>query len=192
MVRQGEHVIQCAQADAEVARRRKPSGWFTQGNGVCALCRCGLGKQYLREQRKEHEHGLQHQQLYQQYSRVFDEMTVERYERILREQAARKAEERAKLQFGMLGPLRFFAPGADPAAWLMAPLVASELKALLFDHACHNGLDPAGNFATPECQEAINRHVRCVQRAMLLKAAQAVLGAEGGGSRAATAWGLVA
>jgi hypothetical protein len=192
MVRQAEHVSDCAEKDAEQRRRRKVTGWFTKGNGVCALCRCGPGKRCTRLQRKEHEQGYVHKLLHQQYLNAFEEMTAEIYERILREQAVRKVEEVRKLKSGMLGPLFILAPGKDPAAWLAAPIDASEIKAALFDQACRNGLDPCGELATPECREAIKRHVRCVQRAILLKAAQASLAAQGDESRAATAWRVCA
>ena len=159
---------------------------------MCALCRYGPGKRYTRLERKEHEQGYAHKLLHQDYLNAFDEMTVEIYERLVREQRERKVEEARQLRSGMLGPLFALAPGTDPAAWLAAPIDASAIKAALFDQACHTGLDPCGTLVTSECREAIERHVRCVQRAMLLKAAQASLAAQGDESRAATAWRLCA
>lgn len=191
-MRDAAYVRQCGKVDAEAKHRRKVTSWFAKGNGVCALCRCSLGKKYERCERKQHEQQYRHQELYREYCTAFEQMTAEIYERILREQAVRKDEERARLQSGMLGPLLSIAPGHAPSQWLTGPVDSSVLKAALFDHACRAGLDPCGTFATPECREAVERHVRCAQRALLLKAAQVSLAAGGDDSRAVTAWSLCA
>jgi len=61
-----------AQEDAEAhIQRRKLRGFFSDKSGVCGLCGCGLGKQYKREERRDHEKDFKHVKNHEIYKEAF-------------------------------------------------------------------------------------------------------------------------
>ena len=148
MVRQAEHIRDCATQDAD----------------------------YTRVQRKEHEQSFTHIGAHSVYRAAFGESRIARYERLVEEAAVRTEQTRREFERTLLAPAQV--PGVyGLKEWLdILPSECTDLKAMLFDHACRVGPDPGQRAHTHTFRLIVEKHVRLAQHILLLKAAQEILG----------------
>lgn len=186
MVRQAEHIENCARSDCEImSRPRRITAWFSE-KGVCQLCRLGFGKQYSRVARREHEQDQYgHVDLHERYRDSFEIMTTARHERIVAEQVIKRERARIEQECALLAPTRL----KEIGQWLQIPGRATELKAVLLDHAIESGPDPFHLRSSFAVRRAVRIHVNHAQHMLLLKAMKRVFGDD---SRAVTAASLCA
>ena len=157
----------------QMNRPRGVSKFVCANTGVCLLCGHGLGKQYTKETRKEHQTSPQHTLNFSKYTQAFGDARIAYLEELHKQQVferqelgRRVAEDPVARKAMMLETLK----SVGLHDWLHTQGDLAAAKAAIVD------LLISDNTETRDLtQRAVQKHTRCARRLLSHQAATSVL-----------------